>query len=88
VCGSTQGSVLAVRAAVCGSALGISVRQCTRPCAAMRQCRSAHQCASVCVAVRAAVCAQSAQCAQQCVAVRLVVNGSAAVRVWHCGTVR
>jgi hypothetical protein len=56
VCGSALGSVRAVHAAVCRSALG-SVWQCARQCAAVRL--------VVCV-----------QCARQCVAVRLVVYGS------------
>jgi hypothetical protein len=44
--GSAHGSVRAVRAALCVSALG-SVWQCARQCAAVRQCGSVQQCAAV-----------------------------------------
>ena len=38
--------------------------------------------------MRTVVCAKCAQCAGQCAAVRAAVCGSAAVRVWQCGSVR
>jgi hypothetical protein len=50
VCGSAHGSVCAVGAAVCGTALG-SVGQCAQQCVAVWQCAVVRQC----VAVRAAI---------------------------------
>jgi hypothetical protein len=57
-----------------------AVRQCS-----VRQCGSVRQCARQFAEVRTVVCTQ---CARQGAAVRLVVYGSAAVRVWQCGSVQ
>jgi hypothetical protein len=73
VCGSTHDNVRAVRTAVCGSALGSSIWQCARQCAAVRQCGSVRHCASV----RVAVCGSARGSMRRCVAMR----GSAHV-VW------
>jgi hypothetical protein len=51
VCGIVHDSVPAVRAAVCGSILG-GVWQCSRQCAAVRQCSSLQQFAAVRGSVR------------------------------------
>jgi hypothetical protein len=57
VCDSAHGSVRAVRAVVCGSALG-NVWQCARQCAAVcaAVCSSAHRSVRQCVGVLATVC--------------------------------
>jgi hypothetical protein len=74
VCGSAHSSaVRAVRALVCGSALGRTVGQCAWQCEAELQC-AAVMCSSFwqCLAVvHTVVCARSSvrQCAWQCMAV-------------------
>jgi hypothetical protein len=74
VCGNAHGSVRAVRALVCDSALS-SVWQCERQCAAAQQCGSVQQCAAVCGSVQqcAAVCGSAA--VQRCAAVRRCAAG-------------
>ena len=73
---SAHGSVRAVRAVGCGSALG-SVWECARQCAALRQCGSVRQCAAVCGSVRQ--CGSAAVRVWQCAVVRqcMVVRAAA-----------
>jgi hypothetical protein len=71
VCDSAQGSVRAIGAAVCGSALGTSVWQCARHCVAiLRGTVCGNVCAAIYVRQRVRQCGSMRQFERLCAAVR------------------